>query len=111
MSRFVLDASVVLAWCFPDENPAMAQRVAAMFKDGNTAVATSFWPHEVLNALLAGERRRRISEPLIRAFLTDLRTLPVELEPLPAGIVFDRIQSLARSHGLTPMPRRILIWH
>ncbi len=28
MSRFVLDASVVLAWCFPDENPALAQHVA-----------------------------------------------------------------------------------
>ncbi len=101
MSRFVLDASVVLTWCFPDENAALAQHVAGMFKQGDTAVAPSFWPHEVLNALLAGEKRKRISRELVRRFLDDLATLPIELEQFPARIVFDRIQQLSREHGLT----------
>ena len=101
MSRFVLDASVVLTWCFPDENTDLAQRVADRFKQGDTAMAPSFWPHEVLNALLAGEKRKRISEAMIRSFLDDLAALPVMLEQIPAGIVFDRIQSLSRKHGLT----------
>lgn len=101
MSRFVLDASVVLTWCFPHENAAMAQHVADMFKRGDTAVAPSFWPHEVLNALLAGEKRKRISKELIRSFLDDLVTLPVVLEQFPTGIVFDRIQHISREHGLT----------
>ena len=101
MSRFVLDASVVLTWCFPAENIDLAQRVADRFKQGDTALAPSFWPHEVLNALLAGEKRKRISEAMIRSFLDDLAALPVMLEQIPAGIVFDRIQSLSRKHGLT----------
>ena len=101
MSRFVLYASVVLTWCFPDENTDLAQRVADRFKQGDTAMAPSFWPHEVLNALLAGEKRKRISEAMIRSFLEDLAALPVMLEQIPAGIVFDRIQSLSRKHGLT----------
>ena len=101
MSRFVLDASVVLTWCFPDENTALAQRVAHRFKQGDTALAPSFWPHEVLNALLAGEKRKRISKEMMRSFLNDLAALPVTLEQIPAGIVFDRIQSLSRKHGLT----------
>jgi predicted nucleic acid-binding protein len=101
VSRFVLDASVVLTWCFPDENTDLAQRVAGRFKQGDTALAPSFWPHEVLNALLAGEKRKRISEAMIRSFLDDLAALPVMLEQIPAGIVFDRIQSLSRKHGLT----------
>ena len=101
MSRFVLDASVVLTWCFPDENAALAQHVAAMFKQGHTAVAPSFWPHEVLNALLAGEKRKRISKELVRSFLDDLATLPIVLERFPAGVVFSRIQRLSREHGLT----------
>ena len=92
MSRFVLDASVALAWCFPDENSAVAQRVAEMFKQGDTAIASSFWPHEVLNALLMGEKRKRISKDLVRSFLDDLATLPVVLERFPAGIIFDRVQ-------------------
>ena len=101
MSRFVLDASVVLSWCFPDENAAVAQQVASMFKRGDTAVAPSFWPHEVLNALLAGEKRKRISRQLVRTFLQDLATLPIMLEQFPAGVVFDRIQRLSHEHGLT----------
>jgi len=101
VSRFVIDASVVLTWCFPDENAAMAEHVADLFKRGGTAIAPSFWPHEVLNALLAGERRKRISEDLVQSFLDDLATLPVVLEQFPAGIVFDRIERLSREHGLT----------
>ena len=101
MSRFVLDASVVLTWCFPDENAATAQHVASMFKRGDTAVAPSFWPHEVLNALLVGEKRKRISKELVRSFLGDLATLPIVLEQFPAGVVFSRIQRLSREHSLT----------
>ena len=101
MSRFVLDASIVLTWCFPDENTALAQYIADMFKRGDTAVAPSFWPHEVLNALLVGEKRKRISKELSRNFLDDLARLPVVLEQFPSKVVFDRIQSLSREHGLT----------
>jgi predicted nucleic acid-binding protein len=101
VSQFVIDASVVLTWCFPDENAAMAQGVASRFQRGDTAVAPPFWPHEVLNALLVGEKRKRISKALVRKFLDDLATLPVVLEQFPAVIVFDRIQQLGREHGLT----------
>ena len=101
MSRFVLDASVVLTWCFPDETAAMAQHVAGLFKRGDTAVATSFWPHEVLNALLVGEKRKRISKELVRSFLDDLATLPILLEQFPASAVLDKVQHLSREYGLT----------
>jgi predicted nucleic acid-binding protein len=101
MSQFILDASVVLTWCFPDENSEFARKVALRFKQGDTAIAPSFWPHEVLNALLVGEKRKRISGGLIRAFLADLQTLPIVLAQVPAEAVFGRIQSLSRQHALT----------
>jgi len=101
VSRFVLDASVVLTWCFPDENAPMAEHVADMFKHGDTAIVPSFWPHEVLNALLVGEKRKRISRELVRSFLDDLARLPIVLEQFPAAIVFDRVQHFSRLHGLT----------
>lgn len=102
MSRFVIDASIILAWCFPDEHSAVAQHVAEKFKRGDTALATSFWPHEVLNALLVGEKRKRISRSLVRSFLDDLATLPVALEQVPTGEIFERIESLSHKHDLTP---------
>jgi len=101
VNRFSVDASVVLTWCFPDESSALTQKVVQMFKQGDSAIVPSFWPHEVLNALLVGERRKRISTSLIRTFLTDLETLPIELQEVPTATVFDRIQALSRAHGLT----------
>ena len=101
MSRFVLDASVALTWCFPDENSDFARRIALMFRQGGSAIAPSFWPHEVLNALLVGEKRKRISHELIRTFLADLRTMPIEMRNVPVDEVFDRIQELSRKHALT----------
>src|SRR4029077_16824447 len=79
----------------------MAQHVAGMFKQGGTAVAPSFWPHEVLNALLVGEKRKRISKELVGSFLEDLAPLPIVLERFPAEVVFGRIRRLSREHGLT----------
>jgi predicted nucleic acid-binding protein len=101
VSRFVVDASVVLTWCFPDENSPYATRVAAMFGGGDSAVVPSFWPHEVLNALLVGEKRKRISHALVQTFLADLAILPVELESVNTEDVFRRVQDLSRRHGLT----------
>jgi predicted nucleic acid-binding protein len=100
--RFVIDASIVLAWCFEDENDANAQYAAKMFERGDTAVAPSFWPHEVLNALLAGEKRKRISKELVQRFLQDLALLPVALEQSSALNVFDEAQHISREYGLTP---------
>lgn len=101
MSRFVIDASVVLTWCFPDENSALSSYVADMFKRGDTAIAPSFWAHEVLNALLVGEKRKRISKDLVRSFLDDLSSLPIALQQVPSAAVFDRVRRLSHEHGLT----------
>jgi predicted nucleic acid-binding protein len=101
LSRFVIDASVVLSWCFPDEHSPVADRVALMFKQGDTAIAPAFWPHEVLNGLLVGEKRKRISTALIDGFLGDLSVLPVDLCHVATADVFGRIQELSRQHELT----------
>jgi predicted nucleic acid-binding protein len=101
LSRFVLDASVVLTWCFPDESSDLAGHVADMFKRGDSAIAPSFWPHEILNALLAGEKRKRITNALITSFLCDLVHLPIDLTLVAADGVFERIHSLSLEHGLT----------
>ena len=101
MSRFVLDASVVLSWCFPDENAVFARHIATLFKQGDTAVVPALWSHEVLNALLMGEKRKRISTELVQSFVNDLGTLPVALQPTSAATVFDRVQRLSRQYSLT----------
>ena len=68
MSRFVLDASVAVAWCFEDETNPIADRALAALGDG-AALVPLVWSAEVGNALIAGERRGRITPDQIRQSL------------------------------------------
>ena len=78
---FVLDASIVLTWCFPDEEAQKAQEVSERIATGETALVPAFWPHEILNALLVGEKRKRLTPELTRAFIEDLKRLPIDVNP------------------------------
>ena len=100
--NLVLDASVVLTWCFPDEAAEKAMEVSERIAGGARVAVTAFWRHEILNALLMGEKRKRLTPDLTRAFLEDLSRLPVEVdEKAAAATVFDTTQSLCRRHRLT----------
>ena len=102
MSRFVLDASIILTWCFPDEESQKALEISERIASGDRVAVPAFWRHEMLNALLVGERRKRITPELTQTFLDDLDRLPVDVDPPPgAAVVFQTIQMLCRKHRLT----------
>jgi predicted nucleic acid-binding protein len=101
VSLFVLDASIVLTWCFPDEEARKAEEISERIALGDKVAVTSFWRHEVLNALLMGEKRKRLTIELIEAFIKDLEQLPADVDAPAAGTVFHTTQDLCRKHGLT----------
>jgi predicted nucleic acid-binding protein len=101
VTRFVLDASTVLTWCFPDEKAQNAQEISEKIAGGGTVVVPAFWLHEVLNALLVGERRNRLTPELTQAFTADLNRLPVNVDVATREIVFNTTQALCRKYGLT----------
>jgi predicted nucleic acid-binding protein len=100
--RLVLDASVVLTWCFPDEESQKATAISERIAEGDRVAVTAFWRHEILNALLVAERRRRLTRELSQAFIEDLNRWPVDVdEDATSTVVFDVTQALCRKHGLT----------
>lgn len=102
MNRFVLDASTVLTWCFPDEEAQKAEEISERIAAGETVIVPAFWRHEILNALLVGERRKRLTSELIAMFIADLSRLPVNVDDgATREIVFDTTLTLCRKHGLT----------
>jgi predicted nucleic acid-binding protein len=101
VSLFVLDASIVLSWCFPDEEARKAEEISELIALGDKVAVTAFWRHEVLNALLMGEKRKRLTAELIQAFIEDLERLPTEVDAPVASTVFHTTQDLCRKHGLT----------
>ena len=76
MSRFVLAASTVLTWCFPDEEAQKAEEISERIASGDTIIVPAFWRHEILNALLVDEKRKRVTRDLIDTFIADLSRLP-----------------------------------
>src|ERR1700722_8005691 len=76
---FVLDGSVTLVWVFEDETDAYAESVLDALVE-KLAIVPGVWPLEVANALLLGERRKRISEAKVAQFLALLQPLPISVD-------------------------------
>ncbi len=74
--------------------------VLDLLKAGDRAPVPAFWCPEVLNSLLVGERKGRISADQTRAFLDDLSALRPALDGVSVKQVFQDIQALCRQHGL-----------
>ena len=76
---FTLDATVAVAWCFVDE---ATERTAALLTSmkHRKAVVPGLWHFETASLLVRAERRGRITEPVLAAFLGTLARLPIETD-------------------------------
>ena len=97
---FVLDASVALAWCFPDETTDYATRVLHRFA-AQQAVVPTIWPLEVSNALVVGHRRARIDRGQIETASKLLQALDIAVDELPLAHTFHATIPLALAHQLS----------
>ena len=102
MSGIVVDASVTLSWCFSDEGTSLSISVLDRLKSGDQAFVPAFWSVEVLNTLLVGEKRGRISAEKTQAFLADLRALDPVLDYVSLDQVCGPVQAISRDHRLAP---------
>jgi len=99
-ARFVVDNSVVMAWCFEDEGDGYAEAVLESL-DSAEAFVPAIWPLEVGNVLLAAERRKRLTQAAVVRFLALLGGLPVTVEQETPERMLKEIVSLARQQGLS----------
>ena len=100
MSRVVVDASVALAWCFPDEGSDYADQVLVALKGHVTAVP-SVWGLEVANAILVGERRKRLRQPEIERFVNLVDGLSIVQDTQAVGENLSGVLPVARRYRLS----------
>ena len=101
VQRFVVDNSVVMAWCFRGESNAYADRVLESLSASSAAVPP-IWPLEVVNVLLAAERRKRLTGANSLRFIALLNKLPIQVEtPPPAESLMAGILPIAHQYGIT----------
>ncbi len=97
---FVVDNSVVMAWCFKDESNPYADFVLDRLTE-TMAVVPFIWPLEVVNVLLVAERRKRINQADSIRFTELLSQLPISVEYESPDRVMKNLLGLARTTNLS----------
>lgn len=100
VSRFVLDASIALAWCFDDESTSETNALIDRLRDYG-AYVPSLWHLELTNVLLQAERRSRISAADIAVRLRLLGDLPIDTDVETHLRAMRETLALARAERLT----------
>jgi predicted nucleic acid-binding protein len=96
----VIDASVTVAWCNPDEHSPEADRVMDAVKERGAIVPT-IWSLEVANAMLVAERRGRLARADGFTFLSSLQQLPIQIDAGSDAHFSPSVFTLAREHTLS----------
>jgi predicted nucleic acid-binding protein len=96
----VIDSSISIAWCFPDEQDDYSQVVLDALADTH-AFVPDLWHLEVANTLLVGERRKRSTRADTLAWLGFLSALPITVDAETRNHVFGNTLNLARDHNLS----------
>ena len=100
MGGLVLDASITLTWCYPDEQSDFAYRVLDALEH-RQAVVPALWAIEIANSLVAGERRQRLTASDIARFFELLHGLSIETDTQTASRALSDTLQLARTHDLS----------
>jgi predicted nucleic acid-binding protein len=100
LNRIIIDASIALAWCFPDETSDYADSVLTSL-EGLTMLVPAVWSLEVANTILVGERQKRLSQPDIKKFMSLLGSLSQVQDVQPVGGNVNNVLPLAREHNLS----------
>ena len=100
MGGVIVDGSVAVAWCFPDEKGEYPESVLDSLASAG-AVVPSLWSLEVANALLMGERRKRSTPEETAKSVQFLGSLPISVDDATAPQAFGHTLHLARTHNLS----------
>lgn len=97
---FVLDCSVVLAWCLPDEQSDYAAQTLDLLLD-QQAIVPPLWHLEVMNVLLMAQRRNRLEKDKISNILQTLSNLNISTDKKHIEINEPNFISFAVKHQIT----------
>jgi predicted nucleic acid-binding protein len=102
MAGFVLDASVAISWCFPNdpaENTPYSRAILQHLEEADVVVL-EIWAFEIANGIfVACSKRKRINEADIYEYVRLLESLPI-LAVRRDWLQNIALESLARKHNL-----------
>ena len=100
MSKFVLDCSITMSWFFEDESDEYSDLIMDKLNiDG--AVVPQIWTSEVVNALLVGEKKKRLQRTQSLWILEKLQKLPISVDDFKPNRLMSEILTLSGKHKLS----------
>jgi predicted nucleic acid-binding protein len=101
MDAFVLDCSATLPWVFADEASPAADALLDQLVQGERAWVPALWQLELGNVLLGAQRRSRIDQAGIEAFLSRLALYEIAVDDQTMERAWQKTLDLAMQHGLS----------
>jgi predicted nucleic acid-binding protein len=102
VSRFVLDNTVTMAWCFNEEATEFTELLLNRLANlTDSAIVPVLWLYEVANVIGLAVRKGRITEDKASSFLESLGDLPIEIEEPPRPRIFVSVRALVGQYKLT----------
>jgi predicted nucleic acid-binding protein len=102
VSRFVLDNTVTMAWCFPEEATELTETLLSRLSNlTDSALVPALWLYEVVNVVGLAARKGRITDEKASGFLESLGGLPIEAENPDRNRMFGPVRALARQYKLS----------
>lgn len=100
-TRFVVDASVAIAWVHPRQATASTQAMLEAITAGAVFEVPSLWLLEIANVLLVLRRRGHITERERRLAAEHVLMLPHVVDGDGPSLVFTRLTESATKYGLS----------
>jgi predicted nucleic acid-binding protein len=100
LSRFVVDCSIALSWCFEDEAATETDILLDRVREEG-GVVPGLWHLELANVLLQAEKRRRITAEDVATRLRLIADLPILTDQETTARAWQDILSIARVERLT----------
>ena len=100
MNDVVVDASIALAWCFPDEKSDYAEAVLIAL-EGKQILVPAVWSLEITNAIIVAQKRKRINPKETQRFIELLEGLTIREAVLAIAWSANNILPLAQEYNLS----------
>lgn len=102
MKRFVLDASVVLAWFIDPSVAPLAARIQRFLLQGDRAIVPHLWRPEVANGFVTAQKRGILTAVRSAQAFAELDLLLAQsIENVSHELSIQRIVTSAQNFGLT----------
>jgi len=101
MDAFVLDVSACMPWRCEDETTAASEQLLQRAALRHPLHVPSIWPWEIMNAVSAAVRRKRIKPEQAASFLALLSSFDFQIAETPNILDLPRLALLASRHQLT----------